>query len=151
MKNDQIDELDQKILKLIGENARIPFLEVARECNVSGAAIHQRITRLLETGIIQGSKFIFDWNKIGYEASAVIGLNIPREKSYKAIVEEFKKIPEIVECYSTSGQHDLMIKVVAVSNKELLHFIQDRLYPIGFEHIETTILFEEIFNRQIPI
>ena len=43
-----IDELDKKILKLITKNARIPFLEVARECGVSGAAIHQRVQRLLD-------------------------------------------------------------------------------------------------------
>ena len=41
-----IDDLDEKILKLITKNARIPFLEVARECGVSGAAIHQRVQRL---------------------------------------------------------------------------------------------------------
>ncbi|NQU51489.1 MAG: AsnC family transcriptional regulator, partial [Bacteroidetes bacterium] len=53
-----IDELDEKILKLITKNARIPFLEVARECGVSGAAIHQRVQRLLNTGVIKGSEFI---------------------------------------------------------------------------------------------
>ncbi len=46
-----IDELDQKILRLITRNARIPFLEVARECGVSGAAIHQRVQRLLNMGV----------------------------------------------------------------------------------------------------
>ena len=46
MAHHQLDELDEKILKLIIGNARMPFLEVARECNVSGAAIHQRIQKL---------------------------------------------------------------------------------------------------------
>ena len=53
MAQHQIDRLDKKILQLISQDARIPFLEVARECNVSGAAIHQRIQKLRNTGIIK--------------------------------------------------------------------------------------------------
>ena len=49
MAQHQIDRLDKKILQLISQDARIPFLEVARECNVSGAAIHQRIQKLRNT------------------------------------------------------------------------------------------------------
>ena len=58
-----MDELDGKILKMIVGNARIPFLEVARECNVSGAAIHQRIQKLTALGVIKGSEFIIDNTK----------------------------------------------------------------------------------------
>lgn len=46
MGHHQLDSLDEQILRLIASNARIPFLEVARACNVSGAAIHQRIQKL---------------------------------------------------------------------------------------------------------
>ena len=46
MSHHYLDELDKKILKLISEDARTPFLEVARACNVSGAAIHQRVQKL---------------------------------------------------------------------------------------------------------
>ncbi|MBC8004785.1 MAG: AsnC family transcriptional regulator, partial [Verrucomicrobia bacterium] len=60
-----IDELDEKILKLITKNARIPFLEVARECGVSGAAIHQRVQRLLNLGVVEGSEFLVNPQKLG--------------------------------------------------------------------------------------
>ena len=69
----QLDELDEKILKLIVGNARIPFLEVARECNVSGAAIHQRIQKLTNLGVIKGSEFIIDNTKVGYENVCLYG------------------------------------------------------------------------------
>ena len=55
-----LDSLDKKILRLIAEDARIPFLEVARACNVSGAAIHQRIQKLTNMGVLKGSQFIID-------------------------------------------------------------------------------------------
>ena len=74
MGHHQLDNLDYKILKLIASNARIPFLEVARECNVSGAAIHQRVQKLTNLGIIKGSEFTLDSNRIGFETCAYIGV-----------------------------------------------------------------------------
>ena len=59
-----IDNLDKKILKLISQNARIPFLEVARECNVSGAAIHQRVQKLAAEGVVKGSEFVINTYKL---------------------------------------------------------------------------------------
>ena len=61
-----LDLLDKKILNLVAENARLPFLEVARACNVSGAAIHQRIAKLTSLGVLKGSRFVIDPEKIGY-------------------------------------------------------------------------------------
>ena len=72
MGHHQLDSLDEQILRLIADNARIPFLEVARACNVSGAAIHQRIQKLTNLGILKGSEFIIDPEKIGYETCAYI-------------------------------------------------------------------------------
>ena len=63
MAHRSLDQLDKKILRLIAEDARIPFLEVARECKVSGAAIHQRIQKLTNLGILKGSQFIIDPEK----------------------------------------------------------------------------------------
>ena len=50
-----LDATDRKILKFLVKNARMPYLEIARECGISGAAIHQRIKKLEESGIIMGS------------------------------------------------------------------------------------------------
>ena len=62
MSHHNLDLLDRKILKLISEDARIPFLEVARACNVSGAAIHQRIQKLTALGVLKGSQFMINCN-----------------------------------------------------------------------------------------
>ena len=66
----KIDKLDRQILRMIAEDARVPFLEVARACNVSGAAIHQRIQKLTSMGVLKGSQFLIDPEKIGYETCA---------------------------------------------------------------------------------
>ena len=64
MGHHQLDSLDEQILKLIAGNARIPFLEVARACNVSGAANHQRIQKLTKLGILKCSEYVIDPEKI---------------------------------------------------------------------------------------
>lgn len=101
MAHHNLDLLDKKILRLIAGDARIPFLEVARSCNVSGAAIHQRIQKLTNLGILKGSQFIIDPEKVGYETCAYIGLYLQNPASFDDVVEELRKIPEVVECHYT--------------------------------------------------
>lgn len=151
MGHHQLDSLDYKILSLIAENARIPFLEVARECNVSGAAIHQRVQKLTNLGIIKGSKFNLDTNKIGYETCAYMGLYLQNPNQFQEVIEKLKQIPEVVECHYTTGQYDMFIKLYARNNRHLLQIIHTKLQPLGLSRSESLISFKEAFNRQIPI
>ncbi len=151
MANQKLDKLDKQILKLIAEDARIPFLEVARVCNVSGAAIHQRIQKLTNMGILKGSQFVIDPEKIGYETCAYIGLNLKNPESFDQVVEELRKIPEVVECHYTTGNFDMFIKIYATNNHHLLTIIHDRLQPLGLASSETLISFHSAINRQLPI
>ena len=112
MAHHNLDSLDKKILKLIAEDARMPFLEVARVCNVSGAAIHQRIQKLNNQGVLKGSKFNIDPEKIGYETCAFIGINLKHPENFDEVVEKLKRIPEIVECHYTTGNYTMNVFVV---------------------------------------
>lgn len=151
MANVKLDKLDRQILKLISDDARVPFLEVARACGVSGAAIHQRIQKLTSMGILKGSQFIIDPEKIGYETCAYIGLNLKNPESFDTVVEELKKIPEVVECHYTTGNYDMFIKIFAVNNHHLLNIIHDKLQPLGLSSSQTLISFHSAINRQLPI
>ena len=142
-----LDLLDKKILKLIAEDARIPFLEVARVCNVSGAAIHQRIQKLTNLGILKGSQFIIDPEMIG----AYIGLCLKDPENFSDVVESLKKIPEVVECHYTTGGFDMFIKIYAFNNHHLLDIIHDKLQPLGLSRSETIISFNAAISRQLPI
>ena len=146
-----LDSLDKKILKLISEDARIPFLEVARECNLSGAAIHQRIQKLTTMGILRGSQFIIDPEKIGFETCAYIGLNLKNPEDFDHVLEELKKIPEVTECHYTTGNFDMFIKIYARNNHHLLTIIHDQLQPLGLSSSQTLISFHSAFERQLPI
>ncbi|MDD2512942.1 MAG: Lrp/AsnC ligand binding domain-containing protein, partial [Proteiniphilum sp.] len=147
MAQHELDELDEKILRLIIDNARIPFLEVARECGVSGAAIHQRVQKLTQQGVIKGSEFLVDAEKIGYETCAYVGIFLTSPSSFDYVVKELEKIPEVVECYYTTGQYDLLIKVYAQNNKDLLRIIHSQLQPLGLSRTETLICFKDGFRK----
>lgn len=151
MAQHELDVLDEKILRMIVNNARIPFLEVARECDVSGAAIHQRVQKLSNLGVIKGSEFVIDAEKIGYETCAFVGLFLTSPSTFDYVVKELEKIPEVVECYYTTGQYDLLIKVYAKNNKDLLRIIHSELQPLGLSRTETLISFKDAFRKKLPI
>lgn len=151
MAHHSLDLLDKKILKLIAGDARIPFLEVARSCNVSGAAIHQRIQKLTNLGILKGSQFIINPEKVGYETCAYIGLYLQNPAKFDDVVEELRRIPEVVECHYTTGGFDMFIKIYARNNHHLLNVIHDKLQPLGLSRSETIISFNAAINRQVPI
>ena len=147
----RLDKLDKQILRLIANNARIAFLEVARSCNVSGAAIHQRIQKLTNMGVLNGSQFIIDPEKIGYETCAYIGLNLKNPEDFDKVVAELRNIPEVVECHYTTGDFDMFIKIYAFNNHHLLNIIHDKLQPLGLSRSETIISFNSAIDRQLPI
>ena len=151
MARHNLDSLDKKILSLIASDARIPFLEVARACNVSGAAIHQRIQRLTALGILKGSQFIVNPEKIGYETCAHIALYLKDPSKFDEVVEELRRIPEVVECHYTTGGFDMFIKIFAKNNHHLLNIIHDKLQPLGLSRSETIVSFNAVINRQLPI
>jgi Lrp/AsnC family transcriptional regulator for asnA, asnC and gidA len=146
-----LDDLDKKILSLLVGDARKPFLEVARVCNVSGAAIHQRVHKLTQAGVVKGSELILDSEKIGHETCAYMGIFLKDPEQFPTVTQALEKIPEIVECHYTTGQYDLFIKVYAKNNQHLLSIIHDKLQPLGLARTETLISFKETFRRHLPI
>lgn len=151
MANNRLDALDKKILQLIANDARIPFLEVARACNVSGAAIHQRIQKLTAQGVLKGSQFIIDPEKIGYETCAYVCLYLKDPGDFDEVVEKLRRIPEVTECHYTTGGYDMFIKIYARNNHHLLNVIHDKLQPLGLSRSETIVSFNAVIDRQLPV
>ena len=150
--NHHIDELDRKILSLITKNARIPYLEVARECKVSGAAIHQRIQRLTKMGVITGSEFVISPKKIGFLTCAYVGIFLDSAHLYPKVVEKLREIPEITQCHYITGGYSIFIKIYTRDNEDLKHTLVERVQAIpGVARTETFISLEESFNRQLPL
>lgn len=150
MSRQSLDQLDLNILKNLSLNARKPYIEIARECGVSGAAIHQRIQRLSQIGIIKGSECLIDPAAVGFDTCAYVGLYLRDPSQYNSVVTALEKMPEIVECHYTTGQYDIFIKLYARNNDHLLHILQ-KIQELGFARTETLISFKQVFKRQMHI
>jgi Lrp/AsnC family transcriptional regulator for asnA, asnC and gidA len=154
VKNFKIDSLDRKILSFLTKNARMPFVEVARECGVSGAAIHQRVNQMIAAGVIKGSQFILSHHEMGYHTCAFIGiqLNLLTRKSHIDAFSKIMNIPEIVECHHISGKYSLMAKIYTKNNEGLKNIIVEKIQSIPeVVSTETFISLQEGFERQVPI
>jgi len=148
----QIDAIDRKILSYLIKNARTPFLEIARACGISGAAIHQRIRKLEESGIISGSKFIVSPKAVGFDLCAFVGVLLDRAHIYKNVIRDIEKIPEVVECHFTTGQWALLLKIYCVDNQHLMRVLVNTIQNIpGVERTETFISLDQTIDREFSI
>ena len=145
-----LDAIDRKILKFLIKNARMPFLEIARECGISGAAIHQRIRKLDESGVILGSRLIVDPKTLGFDVCAYIGIRLQDPQYLDATVEKLKQIPEIVECHFITGTYNVFVKLYCLDNEHLMKTIFDGIVRIqGISTTQTYIsLFEAFQDRK---
>ena len=149
---EKIDNLDKKILSILSLNARIPFKDVAAECGVSRAAIHQRVQHLMENGIITGSGFDVNPKSLGYSTCTYVGLNLERGSMYKNVVQRVVNIPEVVECHFTTGPYTMLLKLYARDNEQLMDLLNNKLQTIpGVVSTETLISLEQSVKREIPV
>ena len=147
-----LDAIDRKILKFLIKNARMPFLEIARECGISGAAIHQRIRKLDESGVILGSRLIVDPKTLGFDVCAYIGIRLQDPQYLDATVEKLKQIPEIVECHFITGTYNVFVKFYCLDNEHLMKTIFDGIVRIqGVSTTQTYISLFEAFQRQVNV
>ena len=146
-----MDELDCKILNLISNDARISFLEVSRICGISGAAVHQRVQKMMAHEVITGSEFRINLNMIGYQTCAFLSLHFAETEDFSLIAEKIGEIHEIVECHLITGAYDFLVKIYARNNGHLYEIIQTRIKPLGLIRCETLISFKESFHRQITL
>ncbi len=144
-----LDELDFQILNLISNDTRMSFLEVSRLCNVSGAAVHQRVQKMTASGIITGSQFKLDLARIGYRTCAYLSLRFDGIADTDLIAQQLAAVPEIVECHATVGECDFLIKIHARDNAHLLNLIRRRIKPLGPVAMQTTLSGREVFHRQM--
>ncbi|MDE5726617.1 MAG: Lrp/AsnC ligand binding domain-containing protein [Duncaniella sp.] len=149
---EKIDNLDRKILEIVMRNARIASKDVAQECGVSRAAIHQRIQRMIDLNVITGSGYNVDPKILGFRTCTYIGVNLARGAMYREVVPELEKIPEIVECHFTTGPYTMLIKLFARDNEHLMDLLNNKIQIIpGVMGTETLISLDHSISRVLPV
>lgn len=149
---EKIDTLDIHILRIVMHNARIPSKDVAMECGVSRAAIHQRLQRMIDLKVITGSGYQVNPKILGYATCTYIGVNLERGAMYADVVPELEKIPEIVECHFTTGPYTMLVKLYARDNEHLMELLNKKIQMIpGVTGTETLISLDKSIDREIPV
>ena len=147
-----LDATDRRILRYLIKNARTPFLEIARECGISGAAIHQRIKKLEDMGVIQGSRLVVAPKSLGFDVCAFISIRVNDITQQEDTVERLKEIPEIVECHYITGSYNLMVKIYCIDNEHLMRTIFDKILHVqGVSSTQTYMSLNESFQREIHV
>ncbi len=149
---EKIDKLDKQIMEIISGNARIPFKDVAAECGVSRAAIHQRVQRLIDMNVIIGSGYHVNPKSLGYTTCTYVGISLDKGSMYKSVVEELERIPEIVECHFTTGPYSMLVKLYARDNEQLMDLLNNKIQSIhGVDSTETLISLDQSIKKEVPI
>lgn len=149
-KNYEIDNIDLKILNLLMEDAKLPYTEVAKKVFVSGGTVHVRMKKLEEMGVVQGTTLKIDYSKLGYDVTCFLGIYLMKSSLYYQVVEELKKISEIVKIHYTTGDYNIFIKIHCKDTKHLRDVLHDKIQKVdGIERTETFISLEESLDRHL--
>ena len=139
-------------MAILSQNARIAFKDVAEQCGVSRDAVHQRVERMKEDGVITGSGFAVNPKAVGYGTCTYVGIRLERGSMYKSVVKKLEKIPEIVECHFTTGPYTMLVKAYVKDNEQLMKLLNDTLQSIdGVVSTETLISLDQSIMRDVPI
>lgn len=148
----EIDGIDKEILRDLMEDARKPILQIANKIGISGAAIHQRLRKLEQSGVVSGSKLVVNQKILGYNTMAFVGVYLDKAARNAEAVKELKKISEVLECHYTTGNWSILIKIICRDNEHLMQLLNARIQTIeGVSRTETFISLEQQIDRQIQL
>lgn len=151
MTSAELDQLDTRLLVLLTEQPRIGVLECSRRLRVARGTVQARLDRLQERGVIRGFGPQIDVSAIGYGVTAFVTLEI-RQGRGDRVAEHLARIPEVLEVHTTTGQGDLLARIVARSNSDLQRVIDDVVSDENIVRASTTIaLSQPIPYRVLPL
>ncbi len=138
--NETLDELDRAILRILQEDGRTSYSEIARKLGVPESTVRLRVRKLVERGIIRKFAALINPFKAGYSIVAFIAVDVEPSKVKRA-AEELSKLPEVDVLGIATGAHDILMQVTVRDLHELEEFLIEKLGSIeGIKSTETSIL-----------
>ena len=148
----QLDDIDRSILSALLQDARTPFLEISRQLGVSGGTIHQRVDKLKEAGVIEGSTLTINHEKIGLGVTVLLGVHVHSARMVNEVVVGLKQLPEVVEAYYTTGSYALILKVYVAHMRDYHRFLTQSLQLLeGVRFTESFICLDQPINRPVQL
>lgn len=151
-KQPEIDQLDMKILSILMEDAKVPYTKIGEALFVSPGTVHVRMKKMESMGIIKRHQLIVNYERLGYDISAFLGIYLRRSAMYEQAAAEMRKIPEVVGMHYTTGTYSMFAKIVCRDTAHLKEVIHDKIQMIdSIQRTETFISLEEGINRPIKL
>ena len=142
-----LDEIDMQILKTLQKNAKLTTKELADAVHLTPTPVFERQKRLEKKGYIKKYVAILDPEKLGQglQVYCKVKLKQINHEIAHAFVRRIQRIPEVTECYNTSGAYDYLLKVRARDMKQYQEFILNKLGEIeNLSSIESTFVMSEV-------
>ncbi|MDR0900618.1 MAG: Lrp/AsnC family transcriptional regulator [Methanobrevibacter sp.] len=132
----RLDKTDHKILEIINKDARTPYRQISRDLDISVGTVHNRVDKLIKTGIIKKFAPIMDHRKLGYGLTTIIGVRV---KGGKLENWENKKSfdTNVLGIYDVTGEYDAFLIAKFKDTDELDKFIKDLLKEPDVERTYT--------------
>jgi Lrp/AsnC family transcriptional regulator, leucine-responsive regulatory protein len=110
----ELDRYDRAILRLLQQDARVTNAKLATEVSLSESACLRRVRALEESGLVEGYTALINQQKAGYPVNVFVSITLDRQSQsgLTAFETAVRKIPEVMECYLMTGEHDYLLRVV---------------------------------------
>jgi Lrp/AsnC family leucine-responsive transcriptional regulator len=144
---DILDETDLQILKTLQKNAKMTTKELADAVHLTPTPVFERQKRLEKKGYIKKYIAIVDPEMLGLglQVYCKVKLKQINHEIADAFVRRIQRIPEVTECYNTSGAYDYLLKVRARDMKQYQQFVLNKLGDIeSLASIESTFVMSEV-------
>jgi Lrp/AsnC family transcriptional regulator for asnA, asnC and gidA len=125
----QIDDTDREILSILQENYRISYKQLGDKVKMAASSVHNRVQNMINTGVIKEFDTLIDPFKVGYETIALVGLSVDPLR-LNEIAEQIATYEEVQLVATTTGDHDIVIRVIEKNDKELWRFINEKIKTI---------------------
>lgn len=143
----KFDRFDRIIIESLQKNGRASNVELSEKVNLSPPQCYRRVQRLEQEGVIRGYTAQVEPGALGLGVIAFVSLGLAREqfKQVRSVEQAIRQFPEILECYTISGDFDYLLKVAATDLKSLSSFLTDRLMQVpGVAGVRSMVCMEEI-------
>lgn len=146
-----LDPTDKEIIYMLMDNAKTSLAQISKHVGISTTAVHQRIKKLEQAGVIENSVSFLNPRTIGYKVVSYIGMYLELPSHYPDVIKALRNINEVVEAHYTTGNYTLFLKVLCKDNDHLMTILNQLQHLKGVTRTETFISLEQSISRQLRV
>ena len=124
--DDLLDDVNLRIIDILGRDSSTPFVEVAKQIGISDATVHLRVRRLTNEGVINKFTISVNNNRLGYDHLAFMGINIEPGFADEA-TESLANVDEVLEIHEMHGKFDLLLKIRAKDLDQMRDIVVNKI------------------------